>query len=129
MRRLLDKIQAGAIKAGLYVLIVAGFFLAGFGPEFFLGLPSIGIAMAVAGIIPFGSTARSLGRALGRGVVLGAIAGVGLTLALGIARQGDLPGSHAAVHISFTAILSTAVAGLFFRLAQRRKRLIDDQWK
>ena len=129
MQRLLKNIQGLLLKAGFIGLTVAGFFLAGFGPEFFLGWPSVGVMLAVGGIIPFGSYARTLPRAIGRGIALGAAAGGGLTWALSIARKGEVPGSYMAIYIGSTVLISTAVAAVFFRLAQRRKKLIDAQWK
>ncbi len=129
MQRLLKNIQAMGLRAGLIGLTVVGFFLAGFTPTFLLGTPSVGVMLAVGAIIPFGSYAGNLPRAIGRGIVLGAAAGVGLTWALGIARQGEVPGSYMAIYIGSTVLISTAVAAIFFRLAQRRTKLIDAQWK
>ncbi len=129
MYQLGKKFQALLLKPGLILLSVAGFFAVGFGPTFFLGTPQLGFMLAVGAIIPFGSTALNLPRALGRAIALGLVAGVGLTWALGIARHGEVPRAYAAIYIGSMIIACTGTAGLFFRLAQRRKKLADDQWK
>ena len=129
MRRLLDKIQTAVLRAGLIILAIAGFFAVGFVPTFLLGTPHIGFVLAVLANIPFGMKGRSLPAAIGWAILLGLIAGTGITWALDIARQGEVPRSFAAIYIGSTTIACTVTAGLFFRLAQRRKKLIDDQWK
>jgi len=108
--------------------IAALFWALGHAPTLYLANPAFGVALAVLAIIPLGSKSASYPVALFRGVVLGIFAGIGVASALQI-RYPDATALYLAVYIMLTIVMCTAAALLYAYLAQRRRRIIDQQWQ
>ncbi len=100
----------------------------GHAPTLYLGNPVFGIAAAVAGIIPYGSTATSYEVAVLRGALLGALAGVGLGSALQI-RFKEATMGFLVFYAVLTAAMCTAAAVLFCYMGKRRKAAIENDWR
>lgn len=104
------------------------FLALGHAPTLYLGSPIFGIAAAVAGIIPYGSTATSYEVAVLRGVLLGTLAGVALSSALQI-RFKEVTVGFLVFYAVLTAAMCMAAAVLFCYMRRRREAAIENDWR
>jgi hypothetical protein len=117
----------------------AVFFVLGYLPVVLLKDFRFSMIAAAAAIIPLGSTAKSPWRGLARGVGLGVVAGYAMASAMvNIQAKAAQPQSQPfyvltsrglTFYISATAFICGVVGLLFAIMAQRRRRLIEQQWQ
>lgn len=118
-------------KARQVLWTMAGFFCAGYFPTVMLHTPVASMAMAVAGMIPFGIRSKTVRQGLLRGIGLGVVAGVAISSALTFNRDiaPEALGRLLATFTAATVVPCAGVGSLFAALTRRRRRLIDQQWE
>ncbi len=121
-------------KALTVLYCFMGFLALGYFPTIFLREnfgPQLSMIVVAVAIIPFGAKAGSVLSGLGRGAALGLVGGAALPIALlqRFAIPPDQIERTTALYTLATAMLCTAVAGLFAHMAKRRRERIDAEWR
>jgi hypothetical protein len=114
----------------LAVVWAMGFFVLGYFSLTLTRDARVCLVLLAGAIIPFGITARSIGRGVLRGIGLGIAAGAGMAWGMLVARIAP-PAKLDQLALKFflaAVFLATAIASLFALLAQRHHRRTEREW-
>ena len=128
-----DKTKVKRITRWINLIVwsVLGFSVAGLLPAMYFHKPTISMALAAVGVIPYASKiARPVRSGLVAGL-LGTISGISMVNALmsGTALSQQAAADIAVRYVGATGAFCVGVGVLFGYLAQQRKRQAEDDWK